>query len=146
MLHLRQEKNEWVASLEQEEVLLEPQKGEEVSLLEQEKNECVASLEQEEVLLEQQKGEVSLLEQEHLVPQRISEGQLQKHSSCFPEEWWMKQQPGKPGEQLLLLEIKPLLLVLGGKGGAGVDDEQQHPGGGSPDWPSALIPAWLWSV
>ena len=85
MLHLGQEKNEWVASLEQEEVLLEPQKGEEVSLLEQEKNEWVASLEQEEVLLEQQKGEeVSLLEQEHLVPQRISEGQLQKHSSCSP--------------------------------------------------------------
>ena len=53
--------------------------------LEQEKNEWVASLEQEEVLLEQQKGEeVSLLEQEHLVPQRISEGQLQKHSSCSP--------------------------------------------------------------
>ena len=50
----------------------------------QEKNEWVASLE-EEVLLEQQKGEeVSLLEQEHLVPQRISEGQLQKHSSCSP--------------------------------------------------------------
>ena len=56
--HLGQEKNEWVASLEQEE---------------------------EEVLLEQQKGEeVSLLEQENLVPQRISEGQLQKHSSCSP--------------------------------------------------------------
>ena len=53
----------------------------------QEKNEWVASLEQEEeeVLLEQQKGEeVSLLEQEHLVPQKISEGQLQKHSSCSP--------------------------------------------------------------
>ena len=51
----------------------------------QEKNEWVASLEQEEVLLEQQKGEeVSLLEQELLVPQRISEGQLQKHSSCSP--------------------------------------------------------------
>ena len=76
----------------------------------QEKNERVAPLEQEEVLLEQQKGEeVSLLEQEHLVPQRISEGklvvtevglhqELQMHSSC-----WMKQQPGKPGEQLLLL-------------------------------------------
>ena len=77
MLHLGQEKNEWVASLEQEEVLL---------------------------VQEQQKGEeMSLLEQEHLVPQRISEGQLQKHSSCFPEKWWMKQQPGKPGEQLLLL-------------------------------------------
>ena len=74
MLHLGQEKNEWVASLEQEEILLEPQKGEEVSLLEQEKNEWVASLEQEEeeVLLKQQKGEeVSLLEQENLVPQRI---------------------------------------------------------------------------
>ena len=56
------------------------------------------------VLLEHQKGEeVLLLEQEHLVPQRISEGKLQKHSSCSPEEWWMKQQPGKPGEQLLLL-------------------------------------------
>ena len=51
----------------------------------QEKNERVAPLEQEEVLLEQQKGEeVSLLEQEHLVPQRISEGQLQKHSPCSP--------------------------------------------------------------
>ena len=72
-------------------------------------------MEQEEVLLEQQRGEgVSLLEQEHLVPQRISEGKLvvteaglhlklQMHSSCSPEEWWMKQQPGKPGEQLLLL-------------------------------------------
>ena len=103
MPHLGQEKNEWVASLEQEE---------------------------EEVLLEQQKGEeVTLLEQENLVPQRISEGQLQKHSSCFPEEWWMKQQPGKPGEQLLLLEIEPLLLVLGGEGGAGVDYEQRHQGG-----------------
>ena len=43
----------------------------------------------------------------------------------------MKQQPGKPGEQLLLLEIEPLLLVLGGEGqgGAGVDDEQRHQGG-----------------
>ena len=51
----------------------------------QEKNERVAPLEQEEVLLKQQKGEeVSLLEQEHLVPQKISEGQLQKHSSCSP--------------------------------------------------------------
>ena len=51
----------------------------------QEKNEGVASLEQEGVLLEQQKREkVSLLEQEHLVPQKISEGQLQKHSSCSP--------------------------------------------------------------
>ena len=51
----------------------------------QEKNERVAPLEQEEVLLEQQEGEeVSLLEQEHLVPQKISEGQLQKHSSCSP--------------------------------------------------------------
>ena len=71
----------------------------------QEKNEWVAPLEQEEVLLEQQRGEgVSLLEQEHLVPQRISEGKLQMHSSCSPERWWMKQQqPGKPGEQLLLL-------------------------------------------
>ena len=70
----------------------------------QEKNERVAPLEQEEVLLEQQKGEeVSLLEQEHLVPQRRSEGKLQMHSSCSPEKWWMKQQPGKPGEQLLLL-------------------------------------------
>ena len=58
----------------------------------QEKNEWVASLEQEEVLLEQQKGEeVLLLEQENLVPQRISEGKLQKHSSRSPEEWWMKQ-------------------------------------------------------
>ena len=38
----------------------------------------------------------------------------------------MKQQPGKPGEQLLLLEIEPLLLVLGGEGGAGVDYEQRH--------------------
>ena len=62
-------------------------------------------VEQEEVQLEQQKGkEVLLLEQEHLVPQRISEGKLQMHSSCSQEEWWMKQQqPGKPGEQLLLL-------------------------------------------
>ena len=71
----------------------------------QEKNEWVALL-QEEVLLEQQKGEeVLLLEQEHWV-QRISKGlhlKLQMHSSCSPEEWWMKQQPGKPGEQLLLL-------------------------------------------
>ena len=88
----------------------------------QEKNERVAPLEQEEVLL-------SLQEQEHLVPQRISEGKLQEHSSCSPEEWWMKQQPGKPGEQLLLLLIEPLLLVLGGEGGAGVDDEQRHQGG-----------------
>ena len=73
-------------------------------------------VEQEEVLLEQQKGkEVLLLEQEHWVPQqRRSKGKLvvteaglhlklQMHSSCSPEEWWMKQQPGKPGEQLLLL-------------------------------------------
>ena len=81
----------------------------------QEKNERVAPLEQEEVLLKQQKGEeVSLLEQEHWVPQRRSKGKLvvaevglhlklQMHSSCSPEQWWMKQQPGKPGEQLLLL-------------------------------------------
>ena len=41
----------------------------------------------------------------------------------------MKQQPGKPGEQLLLLEIEPLLLVLGGEGGASVDYEQRHQGG-----------------
>ena len=41
----------------------------------------------------------------------------------------MKQQPGKPGEQLLLLEIEPLLLVLGGEGGAGVDYEERHQGG-----------------
>ena len=79
----------------------------------QEKNERVAPLEQEEVLLEQQKGEeVSLLEQEHWVPQRRSKGKLvvteaglhlnlQMYSSS--EEWWIKQQPGKPGEQLLLL-------------------------------------------
>ena len=72
-------------------------------------------LEQEEVLLKQQKGEeVSLLEQEHWVPQRISKGtlvvtegglhlELQMYSSCLLEQWWMKQQPGKPGEQLLLL-------------------------------------------
>ena len=72
----------------------------------QEKNEWVALL-QEEVLLEQQKGEeVLLLEQEHWVPQRISEGlhlKMQMHSSCSLERWWLKQQPGKPGEQLLLL-------------------------------------------
>ena len=98
----------------------------------QEKNERVAPLEQEEVLLKQQKGEeVSLLEQEHLVPQRRSDGKLQMHSSCSLEEWLMKQQPGKPGEheQLLLLLIEPLLLVLGGEGSAGFDDEQQHQGG-----------------
>ena len=41
----------------------------------------------------------------------------------------MKQQPGKPGEQLLLLEVEPLLLVLGGEGGAGGDYEQMHQGG-----------------
>ena len=41
----------------------------------------------------------------------------------------MKQQPGKPGEQLLLLEIEPLLLVLGGEGSASVDYEQRHQGG-----------------
>ncbi len=44
------------------------------------------------------------------------------------EHWWLPQ-PGKPGEQLLLLEIEPLLLVLGGEGGPGVDDEQRHQGG-----------------
>ena len=73
-------------------------------------------LKQEEDLLEQQKGEegVSLLEQEHWVPQRISKGtlvltevglhlKLQMYSSCSLEQWWMKQLPGKPGEQLLLL-------------------------------------------
>ena len=98
-------------------------------------------VEQEEVLLEQQKGkEVLLLEQERWVPQRRSKGKLvvaevglhlklQMHSSCSPEQWWMKQQPGKPGEQLLLLLIEPLLLVLGGEGGTGVDDEQRHQGG-----------------
>ena len=79
------------------------------------KNVQVVPLKQEEVLLEQQKGEeVSLLEQEHWVPQRRSKGKLvvtearlhlklQMHSSCSLEQWWMKQQPGKPGEQLLLL-------------------------------------------
>ena len=79
------------------------------------KNEQVVPLKQEEDLLEQQKGEgVSLLEQEHWVPQRISKGtlvvtegglhlKLQMHSSCLLEQWWMKQLPGKPGKQLLLL-------------------------------------------
>ena len=79
------------------------------------KNEQVVPLKQEELLLEQQKGEeVSLLEQEHWVPQRISKGklvmtegglhlELQMYSSCSLEQWWMKQLPGKPGEQLLLL-------------------------------------------
>ena len=72
-------------------------------------------VEQEEVLLEQQKGkEVLLLEQERWVPQRRSKGKLvvtegglhlklQMYSLCLLEQWWMKQQPGKPGEQLLLL-------------------------------------------
>ena len=81
----------------------------------QEKHEWVAPVEQEEVLLEQQKGkQVSILEQEHWVPQRRSKGKLvvteaglhlklQMHSSCSQEQWRMKQQPGKPGEQLLLL-------------------------------------------
>ena len=46
-----------------------------------------------------------------------------------PAEHWWPPQPGKPGEQLLLLEIEPLLLVLGGEGGAGVDYEQRHQGG-----------------
>ena len=41
------------------------------------KNEQVVPLKQEEVLQEQQKGEeVSLLEQEHWVPQRRSKGKL----------------------------------------------------------------------
>ena len=62
------------------------------------KNEQVVPLKQEEVLLEQQKGEeVSLLEQEHWVPQRRSKGKLvvtqtglhlklQMHSSCSLEQ------------------------------------------------------------
>ena len=77
------------------------------------KNEQVAPLKQEELLLEQQKGEeLSLLEQEHWVPQMISKGKLvmtegglhpklQMHSSLV--QWWKMQLPGKPGEQLPLL-------------------------------------------
>ena len=72
-------------------------------------------LKQEEIQLEQQKGEgVSLLEQEHWVPQMISKGKLvmtegglhlklRMYSSCLLEQWWKMQPPGKPGEQLLLL-------------------------------------------
>ena len=46
----------------------------------------------------------------------------------------MKQQPGKPDEQLLLLEIEPLLLVLGGEGGAGVDESlRQRRAGAASD-------------
>ena len=95
-------------SLLNKELSLSPPDRKEVVVLHmgQEKNEWVAPIDQEKILLEQQKGEeVSLLEQEHLVPQRISEGKLQIHSSCSPEEWWMKQQTGKPGEQLLLIKI-----------------------------------------
>ena len=72
------------------------------------KNEQVVPLKQEELQLEQQKGEeVSLLEQEHWVPQMISKGKLVMTEGGLHlkllEQWWKMQPPGKPGEQLPLL-------------------------------------------